>query len=692
MRKFPILTLAVLPLVSSAKTVADYSAASEKANVQLTVPAFPASTDTIKSTIDSLIVDFGKRGDAIANSKSTPSFASTIGALDGLYALAWDILSPVEIVENASPNADLRRSATEHLQRFREFEVTFSFRTDIYDAVKAYADTNPQLTGESTRLLEETLRDYRRKGFGLTKEKRTQVEALQKELSKSTTAFATNIREIQVSEKFTAAELEGLPDSLLSQPGLKNADGTYTLPANIAHYYINVLDYAKNADTRRRMMLARSKHANTENLPILKDVLSTRIRVANLLGYATWADYKTETRMSGSQQNVRDFLYNLHERLAPKAEAEIAVLQKLKARETGDPAAVIESWDVRYYQNILMKESYNIDTEALRVFFPYEETLAGMFKVYSLIFGITIEQIENPAPWAEGVTLNSITDTATGKPLGLFYLDMFPREGKYNHFAQFGIISGRQLQEADAPYQRATVALMCNFPPPSPGSPSLLSMDNVETLFHEFGHCLHSILSEANFSQFSGTSVPRDFVESPSQVLEYWVKRKEVLDLFAADYRDPSKKIPAETLANLEKSAQATIGMHYKRQLGYGLTDLNLHSYLSPEQIGNPGDVGNSVMAKVYFPQPEDTAFVTSFGHLMGYDAGYYGYAWADVISADLASVFENNNAFLNPELGRKLRDEIFATGHSRPIDDSIEAFLGRPRNFDAFVKKLGLN
>ena len=136
-----------------------------------------------------------------------------------------------------------------------------------------------------------------------------------------------------------------------------------------------------------------------------------------------------------------------------------------------------------------------------------------------------------------------------------------------------------------------------------------------------------------SFSQFSGTSVPRDFVESPSQVLEYWVKRKEVLDLFAADYRDPSKKIPAETLANLEKSAQATIGMHYKRQLGYGLTDLNLHSYLAPEQIGNPGDVGNAVMTKVYFPQPDDSAFVTSFGHLMGYDAGYYGYAWADVIS-----------------------------------------------------------
>ena len=317
MRQIPLLALAVLPLVSSAKTVADFDSASTKANVQLTVPSFPSSVGSIKSTIDGLIADFTKRGDAISASKALPTFDNTIGALDELYALAWDVLSPVEIVENASPNADLRKSATDHLQRFREFEVTFSFRTDVYDAVKAYAETKPELSGERVRLLDETLRGYRRKGFELSPEKRAEVEALQKELSKSTTAFATNIREIQVSERFTAKELEGLPESLLSQPGLKNADGTYTLPANIAHYYINVLDYAKNADTRRRMMLARSKHANTENLPILKDVLSTRIRVANLLGYNTWADYKTETRMAGSQQNVRDFLYNLHERLGP---------------------------------------------------------------------------------------------------------------------------------------------------------------------------------------------------------------------------------------------------------------------------------------------------------------------------------------------------------------------------------------
>jgi thimet oligopeptidase len=217
-------------------------------------------------------------------------------------------------------------------------------------------------------------------------------------------------------------------------------------------------------------------------------------------------------------------------------------------------------------------------------------------------------------------------------------------------------------------------------------------MDNVETLFHEFGHCLHSILSDVQFSQFSGTSVPRDFVEAPSQVLEYWVRRKEVLDLFAADYRDPSRKVPAETLTNLEASQKATIGLHYQRQLALGLTDLNLHSFLSPQQVVDPAAVGNAVFSEVSFPQPEGTAFVCAFGHLMGYDSGYYGYAWADVISADLASVFEEADGFLDPALGRRLRDEVFATGHSRPIEDSITAFLGRPRNFDAFVRKLGLD
>src|SRR5690606_22942516 len=224
-----------------------------------------------------------------------------------------------------------------------------------------------------------------------------------------------------------------------------------------------------------------------------------------------------------------------------------------------------------YYENQLKKTKHQVDAEAIRAFFPLERCLAGMFSVYEECFGLTIRQIENPQPWAEGVTLYAVADSRTDEPLGLFYLDLYPRPGKYNHFAQFGIIDGKLM--GDGYYQRPTVALMCNFPTPTDSAPSLLTHDNLETLFHEFGHALHTILTRAKYVAFSGTNVPRDFVEAPSQMLENWTWDKGVLDSFAADYRDPSKKIPADLLARMEKAKLATIGTFYRRQLAFALGD-----------------------------------------------------------------------------------------------------------------------
>ena len=215
-------------------------------------------------------------------------------------------------------------------------------------------------------------------------------------------------------------------------------------------------------------------------------------------------------------------------------------MRKLKVAETNDPNAQINMWDWRYFSNQFKKEKYTVDTEALRVYFPYQRALEGMFNIYQSIFGLKFTKIIAPDKWVDDLQLYMVTDAASGQPLGMFYLDMFPREGKFNHFAQFGIIPGKLLP--DGKYQRPTVALICNFPPPSKDKPSLLSHQDVETLFHEFGHALHSIVTTAKYVRFSGTSVPADFVEAPSQMLENWVWNKKVLDTFAADYRDPPRK------------------------------------------------------------------------------------------------------------------------------------------------------
>jgi Zn-dependent oligopeptidase len=283
-----------------------------------------------------------------------------------------------------------------------------------------------------------------------------------------------------------------------------------------------------------------------------------------------------------------------------------------------------------------------------------------------------------------------VSDARTGEPLGLFYLDMFPREGKYHHFAEFGLIDGKLLP--DGKYQRPVCALICNFPAPTPDHPSLMSHSDVETLFHEFGHAMHTILTRAKYARFSGTSVPGDFVEAPSQMLENWVWDKKVLDSFAADYRDPSKKIPADILAKLKEAKLATEGTRYRRQLAFGLMDLALHTQIHDTNAAATLPLSNQELSDVFLPVPPDTATVAYFGHIIGYSAGYYGYAWADAISADMATVFEKSpDGYFDPGAGMRLRKEIYEVGDSRDVNVSIEKFLGRPRSIEPFLKKIGI-
>ena len=394
--------------------------------------------------------------------------------------------------------------------------------------------------------------------------------------------------------------------------------------------------------------------------------------------------------MAKNGATAKTFINDLVAGIQPKFDAEVAELRKLKIAETGNPNAQINIWDWRYYANELKKERYTVDTEALRVYFPFQQTLDGMFKIYQSIFGLKFTAITPPDKWVDDLQLYVVTDAADGQPLGLFYLDMFPRDGKFNHFAEFGIVPGKLLP--DGKYQRPTVALLCNFPPPGPGRPSLLSHADVETLFHEFGHALHSIVTTAKFSRFSGTNVPADFVESPSQMLQNWVWDKKVLDTFAADYRDPTKKIPAATIEKMKEAKLATVAVNYRRQFAFAETDLTLHD-VHPEKA--PYDcvaMSNPVLQKVFLPIDPDTAFVAYFGHLVGYDGGYYGYAWADAIAADMATVFEKSpGGFLDKSAGLRLRREIYAPGGSREIDVSIHKFLGRDRSLQPFLKTLGI-
>jgi len=681
----------VILSAAETKTVDDFRAAAAKANAVLTIPDWQQTPEAVESAMKNTIARANASLDRIgAQDVGKVTFKSTVVALDDVTYEASLAANSATLIKETNTNPAMRTAAENAVKAFQDWAVGIDYREDVYKAIKAFADTQPKLSGEDEKLLKETLRDYRRAGLELPPEKRKEVEDLRKELSKLGTDFDTNIVKANAPVMFSKADLEGLPESFFASPGIKTGDDVYTVMANVTWQFNTVQENAKNEATRKQLYIIRETLAKDRNVPLLNEMLELRNEIALRLGYKSWDDYQTEVKMAKTGMNAENYINDLVAGIQPKFDSEIAELQKLKATETKDPNAKIMVWDWRYYSNQRDKQKYDVDKEALRAYFPFQKVLDGMFNIYQSIFGLKFEKIAAPYKWINDLQLYVVTDSATGEPLGMFYLDMFPREGKFNHFAQFVIISGKLLPNGK--YQRPTVALLCNFPPASGDAPSLMTHQDVETLFHEFGHALHSIVTRAKYGRFAGTNVPGDFVEAPSQMLQNWVWDKKVLDTFAADYRDPSKKIPADIVKKLNDAKLADAGVLYRRQFAFASLDLALHDPHPEEMPYDCVAISNPILEKVFLPIDPSTTFVSYFGHLNGYDAGYYGYAWADAIAADMATVFEKaRDGYLDKQAGMKLRREIYEPGDSRDVNESIEKFLGRKQSIEPFLKKIGI-
>ena len=678
------------------KTVEDFQAAAAKSHAVLTIPSWEQTPEAVDAMMKNAIDTANKALDQIgAQDLSKVTFKSTVVALDDLTWQAANAANKAVIIKESNTDEKMRTAGENAVKVFQDWAVGIDYREDVYKALKAFADKKPKLSGEDKKLFDETMRDYRRAGLELTPDKRKEVEDLRKQLAKLGTDFDSNIVNAKAPLAFTKAELDGVPDSFLEAPGIKNTppqgvDATtasYTVLANVTWQYNTVEDTAKNEATRKKLYVARDTLAKDTNHTVLNQMLDLRNKIALRLGYKSWDDYQTEIKMAKTGAGAKKYIDDLVSGIQPKFAAEVAEMQKMKADDTHDPKAQIGTWDWRYYSNQIKKTKYNVDTEALRAFFPFQNVLEGMFNIYQSIFGLKFEKIVAPYKWVDDLQFYVVTDAATGEPLGMFYLDMFPREGKFNHFAEFGIISGKQL--SDGKYQRPVAALLCNFPPPSPDKPSLMTHSDVETLFHEFGHCLHEITTRSKYGRFAGTHVPGDFVEAPSQMLQNWVWDKKVLDTFAADYRDPSKKIPGDIIQKMNEAKKATAGVFYRRQFAFASLDLAMHDAHPENAQWDCVAISNPILEKVFLPIDPSTTFVTYFGHMNGYDAGYYGYAWADAIAADMATVFEKGG-YLDKQAGMKLRKEIYEQGDGRDVAVSIEKFLGRKQSVTPFLKKIG--
>jgi len=690
---FVAFALATFGTLSAAELVpiADVENQAKAHQLIITPPHFENTPAEITGVTTKVLDEANAGLDQIA--KQDPdkaTFESTFVAIDAIQARVKNLSNRLGLLENALPNAEARNAANEMTVKVDAWAIALDYRNDVYQVLKKVADRSTNLTGEDKLFLDETMRDYRRAGLTLDPDQRDIVENLRKLLSSLTTEFSQNVVAATGPFDFTAEEGAGIPQSFLDTPGVRVSDGHYRAKLNVTYHAQTILEHAKNPDVRRRAYMIRNNLARDKNVPLMAHIVQLRTEIARRLGYKNWADYQTEIKMVKTGEAAKKFEEDLVTALQPKFDQELEELRKLKAAETHQADAKLDPWDIAYYQDEYKKQKFSVDAEELRIYFPYQAVLTGMFNIYEHIFGLKFIEVQPTEVWADGVRLFAVKDAKTDEPLGLFYLDMFPREGKYNHFACFGIADG--IRHADGVLECPMASLECNFPPPSPDRPSLLKHDDVETLFHEFGHVMHLVLSRSKFNRHTAFGTPNDFVEAPSQMLENWAWDKHVLDTFAADYRDPTKKVPAEIIDALQQARIGTAGMFYRRQLSFGILDLDIHMLTNPKVTPEIVTITNRDLARVYIAPPDDTAFIAYFGHLTdGYDAGYYGYMWSLAIAQDMASVFRASpNGFLDEKTGRKLRDEVYGVGASRDVTESIEAFLGRKESLDPFLVFVG--
>src|SRR5215831_16759452 len=388
--KFSLLCLPILLVASNSrllgaelKTVDDFRPAAAKAHAVLTIPDWDQTPKAVEAMMNDAI---GKANEALDQIGSQDlkkvTFKSTVVALDDLTYQAGLAANRATIIKETNTNPEMRAAAENAVKAFQDWAVGVDYREDVYKAIKAFADTQPKLSGEDEKLLKETLRDYRRAGLDLPPDQRKEVEQLRKELSKLGTDFDTNIVKADAPVMFTKADLDGLPDSFFASPGIKTGDDVYTVMANVTWQFNTVEENAKNEATRKQLYLVRETLAKDTNVPVLNQMLALRNKIALRLGYKSWDDYQTEVKMAKTGANAEKYINDLVSGIQPKFDSEVAELRKSKAADTNDPNAKIMVWDWRYYSNQRNKQKYAVDKEALRAYFPFQKVLDGMFNIY----------------------------------------------------------------------------------------------------------------------------------------------------------------------------------------------------------------------------------------------------------------------------------------------------------------------
>lgn len=575
------------------------------------------------------------------------------------------------LMESTHPDSAYRAVAEELTRRASRFLDALNLNQGAYRAIQALDVSREDPA--TKYFVQRTLLDFRRSGVDRDEAARKEIAALQDEITKTGQEFAKNIRDDSRAIRLDGArDLDGLPEDFIRAhpPG---PDGKITLSIEYPDLY-PVLRYATRGDVRRRLMEESENRAYPVNMAVLDSLLAKRYRLARMLGYPTWADYITEDKMIETAKNTADFIDRLKATTYRRATDEYALYLKRKQEDEAS-ATQVNRWEISYYGRLVRKRDFDFDPQEIRPYLPFERVKQGVLDVTSEMFGLTYKRIADAAVWDPSVEAYEVYD---GKRLlGRFYLDLHPRPGKYNHAAKFTIRQGA------AGVQVPEHALVCNFPGGKSGDPGLMELSDVKTFFHEFGHLIHAILGgQGRWEPVAGTAVQRDFVEAPSQLLEEWPMDPGVLRTFAKHYQT-GEPVPKELVERMRRADAFGRALSMSYQAYLAAYSFQLYDQ-PPERVDT--DRIATELEPQFSPIPvmPGTHTQTSFGHLDGYSAVYYTYAWSLVIARDMLSRFDRAN-LLDPSVAKRYREQVLAPGGTKPAKELVRSFLGRDYDFAAF-------
>jgi len=651
--------------------------------------------DHFKPAIEASISMAEEEIGRITGNHEPPSFENTVEALDCTGIRLDDISSILFNLNSADTNKDIQEAAREVSPLLSRFQDDITLNRELFARLEEVYNKRsiPELTEEQLMLLEKTYRRFIKGGAGLEDSKRERFRQINEELASLSLRFEENVLEetnaffLHITD---AGDLEGLPEGIIEiaseeakSSGREGWIFTLHFPS-----YIPFIQYSTRRHLREKMLRAYASRAykkeKNDNREIVKKIVSLRREKAALLGYDNYADFVLDDRMLNSPARVMDFLHELHEASRKYALRDLEELSYY-AKNNGH-AGQVERWDWAYYSERLKKTRFNIDDETLRPFFKLTEVQKAIFKLASDLYGLHFEENTALPRYHDNVKTFIVKDKE-GDHLSVLYLDYYPRKGKsggawMTAFRDQYIIDGKNI--------RPVISVVTNFSKPSASKPALITHNELTTFLHEFGHALHGMMSRCHYRSLSGTNVPRDFVELPSQLMENWAYEKEWLDSWARHYLTGAK-IPSDLINKIKESMTFNEGYACNRQLGFAFLDMAWHTSGKDKEIDIDSFEEEAMKETELLPPVEGSNMSCSFGHLFsgGYAAGYYGYKWSEVLDADAFSLFKEKGIF-DTDTSGSFRKNILEKGASSEPMEMYRRFRGKEPSLEAFLNRSG--